>query len=354
MDISSEQAYKMVEEKMARESAEQAQAGQEPEKDEKPAEDQAPEGDKPEDGKETGTETDKPEAEEAKAEAEEGKEPEKDTDGPEPDTDDKEKSDDTQQKDKKLPPRKRYTHEERVAHAFSLEKQKRKDQAARHREERAKLIARNKELEAELEKIKGLTLKDFGDDVEKYVDYRSKQSEMQNEVKFAKERIEREEAEEMELETERRIEESFPDEADRAEYRKLVDTNGGRFLQSIEEAAGPAVKDVFLNYMGRLEKYPIVLSKLLTDMDAVKRVFRDHDPEIFKLNLHQFAQETLYGDAKPATGQEAPAEEQPKPTPQPTAKPTMPVTGRQVTAASKPTEPVHDRAYWNEYLRTHR
>lgn len=324
--ITSEQASKMVEEKMARESA---PAQPEPEV-------------KPEPDTSTPEPKEEPKPDTAAAEPEK-KEPEADKAGVEqkddkpevkPEEDEKKPSDD------KPKPKKKYTHEERVAHAFSIEKQKRKEQHAKDR-------ARIKELEEKLKKYEGLSLKDFQDNVENYTNYRLEERDMQNEVKATKERVEREEAEEMARETERRVNLSFESEEERDDYNELLRTNGPKFYEALQKADP---NGVVLDYLNSVEKYPIVLRKLMTDMDSLRYVFRDKDPVILRYNLHQFTKELLEGK-KP---EEKPKDGQPETTPPPEPKkPAMPIIGKQVTANGKPTEPVHDRAYWNEYLRKH-
>jgi hypothetical protein len=324
--ITSEQASKMVEEKMARESA-----PAQPEPEVKPE----PDTSTPEPKEEPKPDTAAPEPEKKEPEGDKAGVEQKD-DKPEvkPEEDEKKPSDD------KPKPKKKYTHEERVAHAFSIEKQKRKEQHAKDR-------ARIKELEEKLKKYEGLSLKDFQDNVENDTNYRLEERDMQNEVKATKERVEREEAEEMAKETERRVNLSFESEDERDDYNELLRTNGPKFYEALQKADP---NGVVLDYLNSVEKYPIVLRKLMTDMDSLRYVFRDKDPVILRYNLHQFTKELLEGK-KP---EEKLKDGQPETTPTPEPKkPTMPIIGKQVTANGKPAEPVHDRNYWNDYLRKH-
>jgi len=319
MSISTEQAEKMIDEKMAREAEKPAQ----PEASEKPVDQSTPEPKeepKPETKQEEVPQQKEPEKEEPKVET--------------PEKDEKKPSDEDNPK-----PKRKYTHEERVAHAFSIEKQKRKEQHAKDR-------ARIKELEDELARVKGLRLSDFDNNVDNYTDYRLKEREMQDEVKFTKERMEREESEELARETERRVNLSFPTEEERDDYNDLIRTNGKQFLEALNEVDP---NGVVLDYLNSVDKYPIVLQKLMTDMDALKHVFRDKDPVMLRLNLHQFTKELLEGTPKKA---DAPTQTEQSTPPKPEVKP-MPVIGKQVTTSSAPAEPVHDRNYWNNYLRQH-
>jgi hypothetical protein len=317
--LTTEQAEKMVDEKLAKE-AESAQPA-EPKQEQVDTETPDPKEEPKEEPKK-----DKQEAEEPKTSEKAEQKQEEPKDKPE----------DTKDADKR-PPKQKYSHEERVAHQFAQEKKKRKEQ-------REKYQARIKELETELEKYKGLKLEDFGENgTGDYLDYKLKERDMQNEVKATKERIEREEQEETQREIDRRVNLSFATAEERDEYNDLIATNGQQFFEALQQADP---NGVVLDYLNSVEKYPLVLKKLMTDMDALKYVFRDKDPYELRHNLHQFTKELLEGKPKPK--EEPVVEKQPEP-----AKPAIPVIGKQVTAQGSPSEPVHDRAYWNEYLRKH-
>lgn len=334
--ISTEQAMKMVDEKLSAQ-AKNAQPDPAPEQEEEKKE-----------PVETSTPDPKPEDEPEKEEPEKD-EPEKDE--PEQKGEDPEKGNDDGPEEKakpskKTPPSKKYSHEERVNHAFSLEKQKR----AKLREKLKAQEARNKKLEAELEKYKGLKLEDFKGNVDDYTDWKLKERDMQNEVQRNKESMEQLEKEEVEAENERRINLSFESEEERAEYRELLRTKGAQFYEALEEADK---NNVVLTYLNGVEEYPKVLKELMTNMDALRHVFRDKDPVELRHNLHVFTKEFLSGK-NPVENQQKTNPSDGKPAEnKPAAKPAIPVIGKQVTANAKATEPVHDRAYWNNYLRQH-
>lgn len=322
MSISTADAEQMVADKMARESTEPAQPEEnvEPKVEEQPTPDP-----KPEEPKEP-----EPEPEKKQEEVPQQTEPEKEAPKETP----KDNPEDTDKSDKK-PPKKKYTAEERTAHKFAQLKQK-------HKEQREKDQARIKELEDKLKKYEGLKLEDFGEQgTQSYVDWKLEERDMQNEVKAAKERIERMEAEDLERETERRINLSFDTEEEKAEYEDLVRDHGKDFIEALKKHDP---ENVVLNYLNNVEQYPKVLKVLMEDMDALRHVFRDKDPYELRHNLHEFTKELLSGNYH----KEAPVVEK-----QIETKPVMPVIGKQVTTPSAPTEPVHDRAYWNNYLKTH-
>lgn len=324
--ISTEQANKMIDEKMSRETPKpEEQPVKEPSTtgaEEAPKQEEQPKEEQP---KAEEHEGDKPKAEEPKEGTPKGDKPAED-----------QPKDKTPSEDKKrnVPPSKRYTRDERIAHSFAVEKRKRQEAQAKV-----------KELEAELAKLKGLKPEDFNNDVEAYTSYRIDAQHKQDEIDRQKRFIERSEAEEMARETERRVSMCFPDEADREEYEQLIATKGRKFYEALQEHDP---NGVVIDYLNGVEQYPIVLRKLMTDMDALCHVFRDKDPYELRHNLHVFTKELLEGK----TGEKKEDAKQPEQPPQP--KPAIPVIGKQVTAQAKPTEPVHDRAYWNDYLLKHK
>lgn len=327
--ISTEEAEAMVDKKL-KASTEPAQQ-EEPKEEVKPSETESKAGsEEPKEAEPKTQEAEEPKGEEAKEPEEQAEEPK-----------DKPEKDETEDK---RPPKQRYSHEERIAHQFAKEKQKRKEQ-------REKYQKRIKELEDEIEKYKGLKLEDFGDNgTEKYLDYRLHERDLQNEVKNTRERMELEDAEDLRRETERRVNLSFDTVEERDEYNDLIATEGQKFLDALNEADP---KGVVLDYLNGCEKYPLVLKKLMTDMNALAYVFRDKDPYELRHNLHQFTKELLDGKALPKeepkqVSKALPVETKPEP-----VKPAIPVIGKQVTAQGTPSEPVHDRAYWNAYLKAH-
>ena len=320
--ISTEQAQKMVDEKMARENPKPEEPSVE-----KPSTTGAEEAPKQEEPKQ-----EQPKAEEQKDDKPKAEEPKEDKPKEDNPAEDKPKDETpSEDKQKRLPPSKKYTRDERIAHSFAIEKKKR--QAAQ---------AKVKELEEELAKVKGLKPEDFNNDVEAYTSFRLDEQHKKDEIERQKRFIEQSEAEELAKETERKVNLCFPDEADRAAYDELISTRGRDFYEALQ-ANDP--NGVVLDYLNGVEKYPIVLRELMTNMEALAHVFRDKDPYELRHNLHVFTKELLEGKPK----------EEPKKEPeqQPPKHAAIPVIGKQVTAGAKPTEPVHDRNYWNEYLRKH-
>lgn len=314
MSISTEQAIKMIDEKMARE-----------------AENSKPE-EQTTEVKDTSTpepeKTAEPEPEQQPKDETSEKKPAEEHPGEQPK--DKPEEDD-KKSDKKLPPSKKYTREQRQAHSFAIEKRKRKDAQARV-----------KELEEELSKYKGLKPEDFGNDMEAYTTYRIDEQHKLDEVERTKSYIRQSEESEMEAETERKIQMCFPDEAEREEYRELIAARGEEFVNALNKHDP---NGMVLDYLKGVEEFPIVLRELMTNPKSLGHVFRDKDPYELRHNLHVFTKELLSGNK--------PVEAEPEQTKQPSELKPLPVIGKQVTATAKPSEPVHDRQYWNDYLRKH-
>lgn len=317
----------MVDEKMAREAA-ASKAEEQPTEVKEPS---TPTSEKPEEQKE-----EKPTEEQPKEEPKKDEPPKEEK--PEEKPEEKEQKDKPEEgkadkSEKKLPPSKRYTKEQRIAHSFAVEKKKRQEAQARV-----------KELEAELDKIKGLKPADFGDDVEAYTSYRIEEAKKRDELERKQEFIKQSEADEQAKETERRVSMCFPDDAEREEYDNLIASRGREFYDALQQYDP---NGVVLDYLNGVEEYPKVLRELMTNTKSLAYVFRDRDPWELRHNLHVFTKEFLAG--KSPTQEEVKKE----PEQQPNQNPKIPVIGKQVTAQAKPTEPVHDRAYWNEYLRKH-
>lgn len=330
--ISTEDAYKMTADKMKRE-AEPAQPEEQP----KPTEEVIEPESKTEPEKvEEPKEEPKPEAEEPKAE----EKPEE----TKPEPEEQPKDDKPVESKDNRPPSQKYSHEDRVKHSFAKEKERRK---TAEKENKA-LKARNEELQKELDKYKGLTLADFDNKVEDYVDYKTHEQSLKSEMDANKKLIERSEADMEREESERRVNLSFADEAEKEAYYDLLETRGEEFQNALKTYDK---ENVVLQYLARCEQHPKVLKALMEDSNALGYVFQDRDPNARQARLHSLAQYIIEGKQSKPKVEEVPqqtkAPEPPKPAP-------LPVIGKQVTVnAGRGAEPVHDRAYWNNYLRQH-
>ena len=140
----------------------------------------------------------------------------------------------------------------------------------------------------------------------------------------------------------RRIDLSFDTDEEKEEYRELLRKGGKEFYDCLKKYDP---ENVVLTFLNRKEKYPKVLKELLDlNTGALQFVFQDPDPDEIHDNLKVLYKRIVNG--------EPPTQTNSTPAPKTEAKP-LPVIGKQVTAAAKASEPVHDRAYWNAYLKQH-
>lgn len=308
MSISSETALEMVDKKMEREAKSAQPDEAKPEIEQTVTPDPEPEKEKPEEEAET----------------------EKKGDTPEP-SDGKSDKESTEKSEKKLPPSKRYSSQERMNHAFAKEKEKRR-----------KVQEENKMLREQLKKYEGLKLDDFGGNVDDYTNWKLEERDMQNQVKRNEEYLQESENRALAEETQRRIDLSFDTDEEKEEYRELLRKGGKEFYDCLKKYDP---ENVVLTFLNRKEKYPKVLKELLDlNTGALQFVFQDPDPDEIHDNLKVLYKRIVNG--------EPPTQTNSTPAPKTEAKP-LPVIGKQVTAAAKASEPVHDRAYWNAYLKQH-
>lgn len=201
-------------------------------------------------------------------------------------------------------------------YAFEREKAKRRKQKEQYE-------SRIKELESKLEKFKDLKLSDFKDNHEEYINYQLDQREQQRNIELEKYRLQQIEEEELTAENERRVALCFPDENEKKEYLNLLENKGQDFLEALQQVDP---ENVVLTYLNDMEKYPILLKKLMTDADALRSVFKKKDPMFRKLALERLSNSLN--------------------------KKALPVIGKQIS--SQPTSSnVRDINYWNNYLKEH-
>jgi len=307
MSINSETALEMVDKKMEREAKAAQLDETKPEIEQTVTPDPEPEKEKPEEVAET----------------------EKKGDTPEP-SDGKSDKESTEKSEKKLPPSKRYSSQERMNHAFAKEKEKRR-----------KLQEENKALREQLKKYEGLKLDDFNGNVDDYTNWKLEERDMQNRIRSNEEYLKESEDRAFAEETQRRIDLSFDTEEEKEEYNKLIRENGAKFYECLRKYDPD---NEVLNFLNRKDKYPKVLKELMDlSTGALQFVFQDPDPDEIHDNIRALYKRIVKGETSTQETTPAPKQE---------AKP-LPVIGKQVTAAAKASEPVHDRAYWNAYLKQH-
>lgn len=220
------------------------------------------------------------------------------------------------------------------------------------KEEKKQLEARIKELEEELNKGKGLKAEHFIDkdgkpDPNGYVDWKFHEREMQDEVNELR-RYERDRQLQEDIdEDRRRVENCYQDENERKEYETLIANNGKAFYDAVSDVDP---NGVVFGYLSTMPEYPIVLKELMTDNKLLGYTFRSTDPEALKRNIAAVADTILerHHNKTPVIEKiETPV------TPKQEPKKELPVIGKQINSTPGTANVVHDRNYWNRYLREH-
>lgn len=218
------------------------------------------------------------------------------------------------------------------------------------KEEKKQLEARIKELEEELNKGKGLKAEHFVDkegkpDPNSYVDWKFHEREMQDEIdKLQRYERERQLQEDID-EDRRRVENCYQDEKERKEYETLIANNGKAFYDAVSDVDP---NGVVFGYLSTMPEYPIVLKELMTDNKLLGYTFRSTDPDALKRNIAAVADQILERHHKQPTIEKIATE-----APKVEAKKELPVIGKQINSTPGTANVVHDRNYWNRYLREH-
>lgn len=238
-------------------------------------------------------------------------------------------------------------------YAFIREKNKRKEQ-------KAKYEARIKELEAKLKERDGLEEKHFtkpdgSPDSNAYVRNEFAKRDMQDEIKQLKQQ-DTYEQEQFDIEQDRIITEHCFQGKALEDYRTLIKDKGSDFMAALQENDP---NNVVLNYLDTLQEYPVVLKELMTNMDALRRVFRSKDPDSLKHSVRIVSDEILDKYHARQTAPAAPATPaQPVQPTVPEKKPSIPVIGKQISSQSGGAVTTHsllrDRNTMNNYLATHK
>lgn len=250
----------------------------------------------------------------------------KDEGSDEPKAKDKESKDKT---DDKNDNKQKHTDKEKRDYAYIREKNRRK-----------KAEAELAELKKKFEYYDGLKPEHFKNedgqlDPEKYINWKVNHERTADEINRRQSEINEINEQMMDAENERRVNLCYnPTEA--AEYNKLLNDKGDMFMDSLQKQG--ELGKIVIDYLNGEERYPIILKRLMTDMDGLRQLFKNRNPYIFERNLERFAEETLRKHDEP---------EPLKPNP-------LPITGRQTSSNPAKAEPqVRDRNYWNNYLRNH-
>jgi len=151
-----------------------------------------------------------------------------------------------------------YSQQEKIDFAFQKKQAKIK-----------KLEARNKELEEEIKKMKGLTLADFKDKVEDYVNYKVDYNTKQQEYNRNKEESIRFQNEEAERINNEKITRCFPDPLEQAKYNQIVQAEGAKLVAKLDEADP---EQAVLGYLDDSDISPVLVRLMIAEPSYLNEV----------------------------------------------------------------------------------
>lgn len=232
---------------------------------------------------------------------------------------------------------------------YAFERLKRKS-----KEEKRQLEARIKELEEELNQGKGLKAEHFVNkegkpDPNSYVDWKLKERDMQDEIRELQRYNDEIQMREDIEEDRRRVESCFQDDKERKEYETLIERNGKAFYDAVSDVDP---NGVVFSYLSTMPEYPVVLRELMTDNKLLGYAFRSTDPDALKRNIATIADQILdkRHNSIQTTKEEPKVIKKEEPV---IVKRELPVIGKQINNTPGTANVVHDRNYWNRYLREH-
>ena len=221
--------------------------------------------------------------------------------------------------------KKSFTPMEKQQFAFRMQK-------ARWKKAEQQLSERNAEIEklkAELEKYKGLTLEDFGNDQEKFMDYRMDQRLGNEKVKSMTESLDRERMQ-MEMEeaaeiANQRLEACYPDEGARNKYQELIQRAETDFASMHPEIGFKKFSDFLtsekdrsvLQYLQDSDNAPKLINHFIHKPEAALRIMTMRNPYNKFIELKQLENRMMQHERMIAAKQAQPP--QPK---------TLPDTGK--------------------------
>lgn len=238
------------------------------------------------------------EVEESKA----GKEPDKS------DNTEKDKTETVEKKNDKTP-----TKQEQIDYAFKKQKAKYK-----------KLEERYRAIEEENRKLKsGLTLEDFGNKQNDYVDYLVNKKMLEKEQSRIHDELVESKQEEFNEIYQKRISECFPDKNEQAIYNDLVKREGNNFLAELDREDPDGT---ILGYLDDCDVQPIMLRILMTNEQYLDNVLSKRSSYSRFRALEDLENRIKYAQAEMAKRRGEPEKKEEKPAVTET-KPTIPVIG---------------------------
>ena len=154
---------------------------------------------------------------------------------------------------------------DKASYAFAREKSKRKE------------LKKHYELQiADLKKqlTERLAAKPGTDDVSALVDYKLESARLKDSIETVESNMRDLYADDVQMENDRRIANAWSSEADREQYRTLLESNGKMFLEALNKYDPD---NVVLDYLDGQQDYPLLLKELMTNVGSLKSVFSHRD-----------------------------------------------------------------------------
>lgn len=207
---------------------------------------------------------------------------------------------------------------DKASYAFAREKSKRKELKKHYEQQIADL---KKQLKERLE------AKPSKDDVSALVDYKLESAKLKDSISTVESNMQELYADDVQMENDRRIANAWSNEADREQYRTLLESNGKMFLEALNKYDPD---NVVLDYLDGQQDYPLLLKELMTNVDSLKSVF-SHKDSIGRLMALDSLNRKLHS-----------------------TKPTIAKIGRLVrNSANVVSDSRKDNTYWNNWLKNH-
>jgi hypothetical protein len=154
---------------------------------------------------------------------------------------------------------------DKASYAFAREKSKRKELKKHYEQQIADL---KKQLNERL------AAKPGNDDVSALVDYKMESARLKDTIENVESNMRELDADDVRMENDRRIANAWSSEADREQYRTLLESNGKMFLEALNKYDPD---NVVLDYLDGQQDYPLLLKELMTNVESLKSVFSHKD-----------------------------------------------------------------------------
>lgn len=222
-----------------------------------------------------------------------------------------------------------YTKQEKIDYAFQKKQAKIK-----------KLEQRNRELEEEIKKYKGLKLEDFKGNTQDYLDYAVDFKDKQRELNRNQEEIQAEQNAQYDEVNAKRIAECFPDENEQKKFHAIISQNGPALLKKLD-AEDP--DGAILSYLDDSDISPILTRILIAEPSYLDSVLMKRSPYGKYMAMDELAKRVMYAKNEMAKRNSIVPEKTEDTKPVEHSKPAIPVVGSVTKSEdTKDSKPVFD------------